>query len=69
MASISTDSHLQRRHQSFLMVGFLVRMCPDKGLDTLIEAFIELRPNPCPEARLKMAARRRMPIASLSTIW
>ena len=37
----------------FPTVGFLARMCPDKGLDTLIEAFIELAPR-MPQARLKI---------------
>ena len=34
-------------------VGFLARMCPDKGLDTLVEAFIKLAPR-VPHARLKI---------------
>ena len=37
----------------FPTVGFLARMCRDKGLDTLIEAFIELAPR-VPQARLKI---------------
>ena len=37
----------------FPTVGFLARMCPDKGLDTLVEAFIELAPR-VPQARLKI---------------
>ena len=34
-------------------VGFLARMCRDKGLDTLVEAFIKLAPR-VPHARLKI---------------
>ena len=37
----------------FPTVGFLARMCPDKGLDTLVEAFIRLAPR-VPHARLKI---------------
>jgi glycosyltransferase involved in cell wall biosynthesis len=37
----------------FPTVGFLARMCPDKGLDTLVEAFIKLAPR-VPRARLKI---------------
>ena len=37
----------------FPTVGFLARMCPDKGLDTLVEAFIKLAPR-VPHARLKI---------------
>jgi glycosyltransferase involved in cell wall biosynthesis len=37
----------------FPTVGFLARMCPDKGLDTLVEAFIKLAPR-VPQARLKI---------------
>jgi glycosyltransferase involved in cell wall biosynthesis len=38
-------------------VGFLARMCPDKGLDTLVEAFIKLAPR-VPHARLKIGGTR-----------
>jgi glycosyltransferase involved in cell wall biosynthesis len=38
----------------FPTVGFLARMCPDKGLDTLVEAFIKLAPR-MPRARLKIS--------------
>jgi glycosyltransferase involved in cell wall biosynthesis len=34
-------------------VGYLARMCRDKGLDTLVEAFIKLAPR-VPQARLKI---------------
>ena len=37
----------------FPTVGFLARMCRDKGLDTLVEAFIRLVPR-VPHARLKI---------------
>ena len=37
----------------FPTVGFLARMSPDKGLDTLVEAFIKLAPR-VPNARLKI---------------
>jgi glycosyltransferase involved in cell wall biosynthesis len=37
----------------FPTVGFLARMCSDKGLDTLVEAFIRLAPR-VPHARLKI---------------
>jgi glycosyltransferase involved in cell wall biosynthesis len=37
----------------FPTAGFLARMCPDKGLDTLVEAFIKLAPR-VPRARLKI---------------
>ena len=37
----------------FPTVGFLARMCRDKGLDTLVEAFIRLAPR-VPHARLKI---------------
>ena len=37
----------------FPTVGFLARMCPDKGLDTLVEAFIKLAPR-VPHARLRI---------------
>ena len=37
----------------FPTVGFLARMCRDKGLDTLVEAFIRLTPR-VPHARLKI---------------
>jgi glycosyltransferase involved in cell wall biosynthesis len=37
----------------FPTVGFLARMCPEKGLDTLVEAFIKLAPR-VPQARLKI---------------
>ena len=37
----------------FPTVGFLARMCRDKGLDTLVEAFIKLAPR-VPHARLKI---------------
>jgi glycosyltransferase involved in cell wall biosynthesis len=37
----------------FPTVGFLARMCRDKGLDTLVEAFIRLAPR-LPHARLKI---------------
>ena len=37
----------------FPTVGFLARMCPQKGLDTLVEAFIKLAPL-MPHARLKI---------------
>jgi glycosyltransferase involved in cell wall biosynthesis len=36
----------------FPTVGYLARMCPDKGLDTLVEAFLRLAPR-VPHARLK----------------
>jgi glycosyltransferase involved in cell wall biosynthesis len=38
---------------AFPTVGFLARMCPEKGLDTLVEAFIKLAPH-VPDARLKI---------------
>jgi glycosyltransferase involved in cell wall biosynthesis len=38
----------------FPTVGFLARMCREKGLDTLVEAFIKLAPR-VPAARLKVA--------------
>ena len=37
----------------FPTVGFLARMCRDKGLDMLVEAFIKLAPR-VPDARLKI---------------
>jgi len=37
----------------FPTVGFLARMCSDKGLDTLVEAFIKLAPR-VPDARLRI---------------
>ena len=37
----------------FATVGFLARMCREKGLDTLVEAFIKLAPR-VPRARLKI---------------
>jgi glycosyltransferase involved in cell wall biosynthesis len=37
----------------FPTVGFLARMCREKGLDTLVEAFMELAPR-VPDARLKV---------------
>jgi glycosyltransferase involved in cell wall biosynthesis len=37
----------------FATVGFLARMCREKGLDTLVEAFIKLAPR-VPHARLKI---------------
>jgi len=37
----------------FPTVGFLARMCVDKGLDTLVEAFIKLAPR-VPHVRLKI---------------
>ena len=37
----------------FPTVGFLARMCPEKGLDTLVEAFIKLASR-VPDARLKI---------------
>ena len=52
MASISMGSHRPTRHK-FPTVGFLARMCRDKGLDPLIEAFIKLAPR-VPDARLKI---------------
>ena len=39
----------------FPTIGFLARMCREKGLDTLVEAFIKLVPR-VPDARLKLAA-------------
>jgi len=41
----------------FPTVGFLARMSPDKGLDTLVEAFIKLAPR-VPHARLKIGGSR-----------
>jgi glycosyltransferase involved in cell wall biosynthesis len=41
-------------------IGFLSRMCPDKGLDTLIEAFTELKKNEkLRHAKLKIAGGKR----------
>ena len=37
----------------FPTVGFLARMCREKGLDTLVEAFIKLASR-VPDARLKI---------------
>jgi len=37
----------------FPTVGFLARMCREKGLDTLVEAFIKVAPR-VPDARLKI---------------
>jgi glycosyltransferase involved in cell wall biosynthesis len=41
----------------FPTVGFLARMCRDKGLDTLVEAFIKLAPR-LPQARLKIGGSK-----------
>ncbi|MGA9579875.1 MAG: glycosyltransferase family 4 protein, partial [Terrimicrobiaceae bacterium] len=41
----------------FPTVGFLARMCPEKGLDTLVEAFIKLAPR-VPHARLKIGGSK-----------
>jgi glycosyltransferase involved in cell wall biosynthesis len=41
----------------FPTVGFLARMCPEKGLDTLVEAFIKLAPR-VPHARLKVGGSK-----------
>jgi len=40
---------------SFLTIGFFARLCPEKGLDLLVDAFIELKQKPGMEkVRLKM---------------
>jgi glycosyltransferase involved in cell wall biosynthesis len=41
----------------FPTVGFLARMCRDKGLDTLVDAFIKLAPR-VPQARLKIGGTK-----------
>ncbi len=41
----------------FPTVGFLARMCAEKGLDTLVEAFISLAPR-VPDARLKIGGSK-----------
>jgi glycosyltransferase involved in cell wall biosynthesis len=41
-------------------IGFLSRMCPDKGLDTLVEAFIEIKKNEkLKNAKLRIAGGKR----------
>jgi glycosyltransferase involved in cell wall biosynthesis len=41
-------------------IGFLSRMCPDKGLDTLVEAFIKLKKNPAlKNTRLRISGGKR----------
>ncbi|MCJ7777846.1 MAG: glycosyltransferase family 4 protein [Sedimentisphaerales bacterium] len=41
-------------------IGFLSRMCPDKGLDTLVDAFITLKKNEkLKNARLRIAGGKR----------
>jgi glycosyltransferase involved in cell wall biosynthesis len=41
-------------------IGYLSRMCPDKGLDTLVEAFLKLKKNEkMREAKLRVAGGKR----------
>lgn len=41
-------------------IGYLSRMCPDKGLDTLVEAFLELKKNEkLRDAKLRIAGGKR----------
>ena len=41
-------------------IGYLSRMCADRGLDTLVDAFIKLkRPERLPNARLRITGGRR----------
>jgi glycosyltransferase involved in cell wall biosynthesis len=35
--------NVERGMQNFSTLGYFARMCPEKGLDTLVEAFIELK--------------------------
>jgi len=43
---ISLDGYeLRQKEPEIPTIGYLSRMCPDKGLDTLVEAFIQLKKN------------------------
>ena len=58
---ISLDGYESRRTEPEVpTIGYLSRMCPDKGLDTLVEAFLKLKKNEkFREAKLRIAGGKR----------
>lgn len=58
---ISLDGYESHRIQSEVpTIGYLSRMCSDKGLDTLVEAFLKLKKNEkLREAKLRIAGGKR----------
>lgn len=58
---ISLDGYqLQEAGPKVPVIGYLSRMCPDKGLDTLVDAFVSLKKNEkLRNARLRIAGGQR----------
>jgi len=58
---ISLDGYESRPAEpEFPTIGYLSRMCPDKGLDTLVDAFLELKKNEkLRDAKLRIAGGKR----------
>jgi glycosyltransferase involved in cell wall biosynthesis len=58
---ISLDGYeLRQKEPETPTIGYLSRMCPDKGLDTLVEAFVHLKKNEkLKNARLRITGGKR----------
>lgn len=58
---ISLDGYeLRQKEPEIPTIGYLSRMCPDKGLDTLVEAFIHMKKNErLKNARLRITGGKR----------
>ncbi len=58
---VSLDGYeLRQKEPEIPTIGYLSRMCPDKGLDTLVEAFIHLKKNEkLKNARLRITGGKR----------
>jgi len=58
---ISLDGYESRRDEPEVpTIGYLSRMCPDKGLDTLVDAFLKLKKNEkLRDAKLRIAGGKR----------
>lgn len=58
---ISLDGYESHRIQPEVpTIGYLSRMCPDKGLDTLVDAFVKLKKNDkLKDAKLRIAGGKR----------
>ncbi len=55
MAAGCDEQRSQNASESALTIGFFARLCPEKGLDLLVDAFIELKEKPGMEkVRLKV---------------
>jgi glycosyltransferase involved in cell wall biosynthesis len=63
---ISLDEFTRREKQPDVpVIGYLSRMCPDRGLDTLVDAFILLKKNPkLQKVRLRISGGARSDDAS-----